>query len=560
MAIQCKYCGTDLPKEDARFCNNCGMLVPSHPFSHQSLSALKSSSSVVQNPPSDEPQERPRRVLREQVAELSPARTKVEYAEQGDPAPTLEMPERKPDVPESLSAKSLPQEASAVVEDMPLEKLPDTPQPAIENDVVSAKVEEVPEQLSPSPASPTRQAGMKRRMRGPAQGSASAAVWPSPVTHVSVKESSTPARRANEQHEPSPLSTLSNNEAAPARATRVNVWEDEERREQADAEEIAIDDLPTRALTVPVEDMSKQAEGVSVEDVPTQVVGMQAVEDVPKQAEDISVEDLPTRSIPVSIEKPSRVQERPVEKVPNPFLSVPATQSAAQEQAVEDWRVRAQSASSAPANAPVPTAFQPGVVSDSSRQAESALATPPVRRSRRRWPIVVLILLIILVLGGAGTLGAMMMLSQQSGNNPVIQAQVSFSDPQLGLSLLYPNGWQKQVDAGKSTVHFYATNRIGEIDIMVTPSSGTVKQALQQQATKMGMSAIKTGATLPFAGTNWQQLQGTMKLSGANYTDMIVATVHGSQLFMIVQQGPQNNYADWEQEFFAPLRDSFKFL
>jgi hypothetical protein len=87
-----------------------------------------------------------------------------------------------------------------------------------------------------------------------------------------------------------------------------------------------------------------------------------------------------------------------------------------------------------------------------------------------------------------------------------------------------------------------------------------VKQALQQQATKMGMSTVKAGVTLTFAGASWQQLQGTVQQSGASYTDTLLATLHGGQLFMIVQQAPQNNYADWEKEFFVPLRSSFKFL
>ncbi len=557
MAIQCKYCGTDLPKEDARFCNNCGMLVPSHPFSHQSLSASKSSSNASLSSPSDEPQERHRHVLREQVAELSPARAKPEYKRQDERVQKLESVESKPVVPEGLPANSL-----SPVEDVPAEKLPDTPQPVVENDGVLDRVEEASKQLSPSPAL-SRQAGVKRRMRGAAQSSVSTP-WPTPVTHVSVKDPSAPAHRSNEPDEVFPALAFTNNEAISGPENRANVQEDEKTHEQADEEEIAIDDLPTRALAVPTEDAPEQAEDMPVEDVPTRIVSMPAVEDAPEQAEDVPVEDLPTRSIPVPAEKSPRVQEQRVEKVSsNPFLAVPATQSEAQKQTVEDQRVRAQSAPSMPENSPVPAALQaqasPHVVSP-EYQADRVVTPPPTRRSRRRWPIIVAVLLIILILGGAGTLGAMIVLSQQSSNDPVIQAQVGFRDPQLGLSLLYPNGWQKQIDTGKSTVHFYASSHIGQVDIMVTTSSGTVKQALQQQATKMGMSGTKTGATLTFAGANWEQLQGTMQQSGASYTDAIIATVHGNQLYMIVQQAPQNNYADWEKEFFTPLRSSFKFL
>ena len=516
MTIQCKYCGTDLPKEDARFCNNCGMLVPSHPFSHQSLSASKNGVKGSLSPSAGEPQERRKRVLREQVAELSPIRSKQE---QDEPAKKPEAYESKPVVPENLPVQDL-----AFVEDVPQEKLPDTPQPGIENDATT--VEEETKRLSPSRV-PSRQAGVKRMMRGSVQAAAATSAWPAPVTHISVKEPSVHTQSAGEQNEIASISTSSNDEAAPAHEMHTKVGEDEETRDQADMEEMAVEDLPTRALAVPVEN----AVNTSIEDVPTQAVDV-PVEDVPTQAVDMSVEDLPTRSMAVPVEKQSHMQEQPIEAVPaNPFLSIPATQSEARENHVEDWPVR----------------------------TASAVSTPPVRRPRRRWPIVV-VLLVVLLVGGLGTLGAMMFLSQQSSNDPAIQAQVGFSDTQLGISLLYPNGWLKQVDAGKSTAHFYASNHIGQVDIIVTASSGTVTQALQQQATKMGMSSTKAGSALTFAGANWQQLQGTMQQSGASYTDTLLATTHGNQLFLIVQQAPQNNYADWEKEFFVPLRSSFKFL
>jgi hypothetical protein len=83
---------------------------------------------------------------------------------------------------------------------------------------------------------------------------------------------------------------------------------------------------------------------------------------------------------------------------------------------------------------------------------------------------------------------------------------------------------------------------------------------LQQQATKMGLSSIKTAAVLNFGGVSWQQLRGTLQVSGANYTDTLLATSQGGKLFLMVQQAPQNNYADWDKEFFVPLRASFKFV
>jgi hypothetical protein len=55
VATLCSYCGTPLPKEDARFCANCGMLVPSHPFSPKTASV--SSPPVSAAPAPDAPTE-----------------------------------------------------------------------------------------------------------------------------------------------------------------------------------------------------------------------------------------------------------------------------------------------------------------------------------------------------------------------------------------------------------------------------------------------------------------------------------------------------------------------
>lgn len=60
MAIACTNCGHELPRDDAHFCNNCGTLVPSHPFSAQSLSAGNASTNATRR-------EVQKPVLREQM-------------------------------------------------------------------------------------------------------------------------------------------------------------------------------------------------------------------------------------------------------------------------------------------------------------------------------------------------------------------------------------------------------------------------------------------------------------------------------------------------------------
>jgi hypothetical protein len=527
VAIQCKYCGADLPKDDARFCNKCGMLVPSHPFSPQSLSVSKSNAKIAGPSSSGEQQERQKRVLHEQVAEWSPARSKPNHLEQDEPIKMSDELEQEASEPEEHLSNQ-----SSLVEEVPLENLPETPQPAFEEDV-SSPAGEVMGQVAPVVSS--RQ--VRRPLPQSAQIQSSVPPWPAPVTHVAGKEASAPERkRLYEQN--------GNNEAASAHEFRRNIWKDEGKQQRADVENTAIEDALTQSVSIPVEDL------------PTQAVSM-------------PVEDLPTRAIPVPIEKPSQVQEQVAKRVPsNPFLSVPSTQEEAQEKSEKDGGARANATSSGPVNPSSSTAFQPGAAPFISSQGYQSESMPgsvtqargnaaPVRRPRRWWPIVVVfVVLVVLVIGG---LIAAMMVSQQPVNNAIIQSQVNFSDTQLGISLLYPNGWTRQVNTGMSTAHFYASNHVGEIDIIVA-ANGNAQQALQQQATKMGMSGKKTETALNFASASWQQLQGTLQVSGASFTDTLLATSHGGQLFIIVQQAPQNDYADWEKEFFAPLRSSFKFL
>ncbi len=557
MAIQCKYCGTELPKDDARFCNNCGMLVPSHPFSPQSLSALKNAASSSST---EAVQGERKRVLHEQVAELSPVRS-----EQKMPV-KRKMPMESPVVPDAkpLEREVLnPTQLSALPDvqgETPLEKLPETPKPEH-----SPKRTVSPSGTAYKQVTPRQLGGARRRMQGGAQISPTAA-WPEPITHVAARE---PAIVENtsleEQKETPPAPALPQAKAPAAREFHIAVWEDEEMRDLSGEEAQAIEELPTRAIVVPiVEDVPTQTVAARVEDVSNLTEDV-PVEDVPTQAVNVPVEDVPTQHLAVPPENRVSVQETSVERMPaSPFLSAPSTQVAAQEKGVEDWQGHSNAANPAfpPAQSNVARfASSPGyepAPSISAPEKEMPLATTPVRRSRKRWPIVVVLLLLVVL--AAGGVGALVVLSQRSVADPLLQPQVSFRDTQLGLSLLYPNGWIKQVETAKSTAHFYASEHIGQIDVIVVSGGGDAKQALQQQATKMGMSGTKAGVPLTFAGASWQQLQGTMQVSGAKYTDMLLATVHGDKLFLIVQQAPQNNYGDWDKEFFVPLRASFKFI
>jgi hypothetical protein len=141
----------------------------------------------------------------------------------------------------------------------------------------------------------------------------------------------------------------------------------------------------------------------------------------------------------------------------------------------------------------------------------------------------------------------------------VTHPQQRFSDSHLGISLLYPNGWNAVLDQRAATVRLYDSTNTAQITISITDATGKeMGQYLEQQAKQLGMTAIKS-ATVSFAGASWQQLQGSVQQAGADYTATMLATLRGKHLFTIIQAAPRNTYQGEERVVFAPMRSSFSF-
>ena len=578
MAIQCQYCGTDLPRDDAHFCNNCGMLVPSHPFSPQSISAAKINAS--QSPAQARDEGKP--VLREQVAHLPPARPSSLPARN---APSSWHGQYTLAEQSKQEEKGPPDTALAE----PQEKLPETPQPEMDDEEEVAEEPAQPERpLSPAPQpQPLPNVARVRdgaRDRAPKRKSAAQSsrspVWPTAMTHVSVNE---PAeeKALPEQQTPSVA-------PAPGRELHVRVWEPEveapSESEHADENIQDVEDLPTRAIAaLPAERANSQEQSVELlptsplelprsepvqaspeEEPPTSPLPQQSSE--PTDGSPYDVENQSTTALPPSkgapsqagntmLEAPTRnvnIDKRPPSRPGNVPSQAGNTMLEAPTQSVYIDKRQPEAVQRVPAPRTPPPVQEPvaaGAAQDNRGQA-------PVRPQKRsRLPLLVgALLLIILIVGGVG---AWIAAAQPFSVAPITQPQLSFSNAQLGIALSYPNGWTQQV--GPGVAHFFASNHTAGVDIIVA-NAGDVNAALQQQATKLGLSGTKAGAALSFAGTTWQQSQGNLQQSGANYTVTLLAAVHGSHLYTIVQQAPQSNYADWEQAFFSPLRGSLKFL
>jgi len=117
------------------------------------------------------------------------------------------------------------------------------------------------------------------------------------------------------------------------------------------------------------------------------------------------------------------------------------------------------------------------------------------------------------------------------------------------------------VDRKNATAYFSDSSRTAQFSVIVVPANGQdAGQYLLKQAAQLGLTGTKPGPQLSFAGSTWQQAQGTVQQAGANYTDVLLVTTHGSHLVSIIQQAPLVTYADEEQAVFASVRSSFQFL
>jgi hypothetical protein len=204
------------------------------------------------------------------------------------------------------------------------------------------------------------------------------------------------------------------------------------------------------------------------------------------------------------------------------------------------------------------TQAQVGRQTPPAQPAEPSFRPSQQRKSRKSIAIVLFLLILLVVAGGVG---AWIVLYQPFSMPLITQPQQQLSNTQLGFSLLYPRGWQSQLDRGKATVQLFDSSHTAQVDIVVGAApNGDVSQYLQQQASQLGLTAIKKGATRSFAGETWQQVQGNVQQSGASYTETLLATTRKSNLFTIKLLAPQTTYTEEEQVAFSKICSSFQFL
>jgi hypothetical protein len=82
---------------------------------------------------------------------------------------------------------------------------------------------------------------------------------------------------------------------------------------------------------------------------------------------------------------------------------------------------------------------------------------------------------------------------------------------------------------------------------------------MNKTVSSLGMTGQRTQAELSFAGATWQQIQGSVQQSGANYTATLLFTTHGEYYYTILQLAPSSTYPLEEQLVFSKMRSSFQF-
>jgi hypothetical protein len=496
--MQCDQCGTPLPRDDARFCANCGAVV--RPREHKpSPPPNGGAASLSSAPPKHDAKKPLREQLARQPSASSPAHRMEENSADDESAPDQSPAEQAHPVEakyapvqplvqgdqltndEKSGDAELSQPASAVMPE-PEAQVP------LPREATSS-----PQVVKSRPAPVTRDFERKRR---------SAVNWPTPITHVALNDNPEQAKETPGSAQVDPPAET------PKRELHVKVWKQPDIATPPANETTASSAKPAAAR---VSSVSSSSPDITVVDDPG------------------DAEHQPTRPL-ISSETPLRADAIPATPAPQRQDSSPSLDQ------LDTMQLPAQ-----PHLHPITPLPQ------SLRLA-----------ARPRGPLILLaVVLPIFIIGG---LSLWIALAQSFSFSPATQPWQSYNDPSLGMSFAYPNGWSRQVDRNKSIVQLNDSTHTAQISVAVSnASSGSLNQFAQQQAKQFGLTTTKPAPTLSFGGATWQQIQGNTRISDANYSGSILSTTHGNRHYVIVQLFPLDNYSDEERAIFTPMHAFWKF-
>lgn len=216
-----------------------------------------------------------------------------------------------------------------------------------------------------------------------------------------------------------------------------------------------------------------------------------------------------------------------------------------------------RSPSFASPNTPWPTAF--ATPPNTPRPGAPTPVQPAKARRRKRMSgrTVALLVLFLLVVGASSFL----VFYQSTSGGAIIQPYQSFQNNTLGVAFNYPQGWKVTVDQAHNSAHFADNDQTGQITFSMAAANGQqLNQYLSQETAQLGITALQTAPTLTFAGASWQQVQGDVTQKGATWTTALYVTEQNNRFYVLAFQAPATAYKQMEQDNFAPLRHSFRFL
>lgn len=182
----------------------------------------------------------------------------------------------------------------------------------------------------------------------------------------------------------------------------------------------------------------------------------------------------------------------------------------------------------------------------------------PVTRNSKTRLIMLTILLVVLLIGGVAT---WLIAFQIFGGQDITATTISYQNANLGFALEYPQGWTAQANTQATTITFSDATHTDQFMLSSTAQNGlTIAGYIKKITTQLGMTGEKNQPPLTFAGATWQQVQGSVLLSGATYDTVILVSTHAGRLYALQQMAPASTYAGAERLFFAPVRATFRFV
>lgn len=226
----------------------------------------------------------------------------------------------------------------------------------------------------------------------------------------------------------------------------------------------------------------------------------------------------------------------------------------------------AMAAAPASSSAPGTVMYAPEHAGQAPQAAAAAAQLLPLpggpagARKQRRGRLLMAIGLAMALLA-VGGIGAWVVIAQPFNVPAVTQPQQRFRNNQLGVTLLYPSGWTLQVEQSGASVTFNDSSHVAQMTLSADADSiGNAGQYVQQEASKLGMTAVKTEASVTCAGTSWQVVQGNVLVKGATYTETLLGTQHGGKVYTLFFAAPQATYASEDNYIFSTMRSSLQFL